>query len=77
MVLNLGAMLVGTTVIFFSQTIGGAVLVSVGQNVRANRAVEELRNHVPLVGPRIVLDIGGTNLKPVARLRYLDRAIKA
>lgn len=60
-VLSLDDIPIGTTAIFFSQTIGGAIFISVGQNVFANRLVEGLRKHVPAVEPRIVLNIGDTD----------------
>jgi hypothetical protein len=75
-VLGLDDIPIWTTVIFFSQTIGGAIFISVGQNVLANRLVEGLRKHVPAVEPRIVLNIGDTDLKRVVPREYLDEVIR-
>ena len=51
----------------FSQTFGGALFVSVAQNVFNNRLIEQLANlaksGVKAVDPDIILHIGATSLK--------------
>jgi hypothetical protein len=54
----------GTSVIAFMQTIGGALFVSVGNNVFNNKLVEELGQRLPSsVTPQTVLAAGATNLR--------------
>ncbi|KAJ7200629.1 permease of the major facilitator superfamily [Mycena pura] len=53
---------VGTAVVFFSQTMGGALFVSVAQSVFTNKLVLGLAARVPGVDPLIVLNAGATSL---------------
>ncbi|KAI3323478.1 MFS general substrate transporter [Xylariaceae sp. AK1471] len=54
----------GTSVIAFMQTLGGALFVSVGNNVFNNKLVEELAHRLPSsVTPQDVLAAGATNLR--------------
>jgi hypothetical protein len=52
----------GTAVIVFSQTIGGAVFVAIGQNIFTNKLVENLKIYAPNVEPFEVLFIGATRI---------------
>ncbi|KAH9902351.1 putative efflux pump [Xylariomycetidae sp. FL2044] len=61
-VLDIKDVPVGTSVIIFCQTLGGALFVSVGQNVFQNKLVQELAAHAPSVDPRAVLGAGATGL---------------
>jgi hypothetical protein len=62
-VLDIKDVPVGTSVIAFMQTLGGALFVSVGNNVFNNKLLEQLAIHVPSIDPRIVLSAGTTNLQ--------------
>ncbi|KAI0890117.1 putative efflux pump [Annulohypoxylon maeteangense] len=53
----------GTSILVFVQTMGGALFVSVGQTVFANKLVQELAVNVPGLDPQVVLNAGATNLK--------------
>lgn len=53
----------GTSVVIFSQSLGGALFVSVGLNVFNNRFIAGLRTAVPELNPSIVLNVGATSLK--------------
>ena len=55
----------GTALIVFSQTIGGAVFVSVGQNIFTNKLVETLRVYAPDVDALSVLTVGATRIHTV------------
>lgn len=55
----------GTAVIMFAQTLGGALFLSVGQNIFSNQLLKNLRTYVPDFDPFYVLKIGATNLKAV------------
>ncbi|KAL8675343.1 MAG: hypothetical protein Q9168_000300 [Polycauliona sp. 1 TL-2023] len=54
---------VGTTAIIFIQTFGGALFISVAQNIFTNGLISNLVADVPSVDPALVLQIGATNLK--------------
>ncbi|KAJ2992653.1 hypothetical protein NUW58_g2094 [Xylaria curta] len=62
-VLDINDVPIGTSVIAFMQTLGGALFVSVGNNVFNNKLIEELGHRVPSIDPRIVLSAGTTNLQ--------------
>ncbi|GAP91503.1 putative DHA14-like major facilitator [Rosellinia necatrix] len=62
-VLDIKDVPVGTSVIAFMQTLGGALFVSVGNNVFNNKLIEELGHRVPSIDPKIVLSAGTTNLQ--------------
>ncbi|KAL8954074.1 MAG: hypothetical protein Q9222_000131 [Ikaeria aurantiellina] len=62
-VLPLSDVPIGTTIIIFVQTLGGALFISVGQNIFNNRLISNLLANVPSVNPGLILNIGATNLK--------------
>ena len=62
-VLGIDDVPVGTSVIAFMQTLGGALFVSVGNNVFNNKLVEELVKHLPDVNPAAIISVGSTNLR--------------
>lgn len=55
----------GTAMIMFSQTLGGAVFISVGQNVFTNRLLANIKQVLPDFNPGLVLGTGATSLKNV------------
>ncbi|KAJ6577449.1 putative MFS multidrug transporter [Mycena capillaripes] len=62
-VLELHDIPIGTSINVFLQTLGGALFISVGQNVFQNKLVSGLVARVPGVSPVLVLSAGATNLK--------------
>ncbi|KAI1820152.1 MFS general substrate transporter [Xylaria intraflava] len=63
-VLDLKDVPVGTSVTVFMQTLGGAVFVSVGNNVFNNKLVQELVQRLPpSVNPQDVVSAGSANLQ--------------
>ncbi|KAJ6579472.1 DHA14-like major facilitator [Mycena vulgaris] len=62
-VLSLQDVPTGTSLIMFLQTLGGALFISVGQNVFTNKLVSGLASQVPGVNPAIVLSAGATSLR--------------
>ena len=54
---------VGTAVIMFTQTLGGALFVSVGNNVFTNKLISGLAKAAPTVDPKIVTSVGATSLQ--------------
>ncbi|KAI9792094.1 MAG: MFS sugar transporter [Peltula sp. TS41687] len=67
----------GTAVVVFSQSLGGALFVSVGQNVFNNRLIAGLRTAAPGLDPSIVLNVGATSLKSQIPQQYLSGVILA
>nr|POF07159.1 efflux pump aflt [Quercus suber] len=55
----------GVSLIFFSQTLGGAIFVSVGQNVWTSSLVQGLVELVPGLDPQQIVNAGATNLKMI------------
>ncbi|KAF7323823.1 DHA14-like major facilitator [Mycena kentingensis (nom. inval.)] len=55
----------GTSIIMFSQTLGGALFISIGQNVFTNKLVDGLLARVPTLNPLVVLSTGATSIKSV------------
>jgi hypothetical protein len=62
----------GTALVMFFQTFGGALFVSVGQNVFNNRLISEIPKQAPGIDPTIILHVGATSLKDQIPARLLD-----
>jgi len=54
---------VGTSIIIFVQTLGGALFVSIGENVFSNKLVLGLAKYAPNIDPKIVLSTGATAIQ--------------
>ncbi|KAK0648244.1 major facilitator superfamily domain-containing protein [Cercophora newfieldiana] len=54
----------GISLMFFMQQLGGAVFLSVGQNVFANKLVDSLAGHAGL-DPEVIVNTGATDLRKV------------
>ncbi|KAI1266049.1 MFS general substrate transporter [Xylariaceae sp. FL1019] len=84
-VLDIKDIPVGTAAIVFLQTIGGALFVSVGNNVFDNKLVQELTKRVPSISPQDVIGAGATNLQksispdllPAVKLSYSNALVQA
>lgn len=53
----------GTAIVIFAQTLGGALFVSIGQNVFANKLVKGLDEFAPSIDPLIILKTGATAIQ--------------
>lgn len=53
---------VGTSLMFFSQLLGGAIFISVGQNVLNNQLLERLSRIIPNFNPQVISSNGATTL---------------
>lgn len=53
---------IGTAMIMFCQTLGGALFISVAQNVFENELLANLKSLVPDLDPTVVLNAGATTL---------------
>ncbi|CAG8384761.1 unnamed protein product [Penicillium salamii] len=54
---------VGTSLVVFARSLGGAIFVSVGQNVFSNHIVSGMIARVPQLDPSVVLQAGATDLQ--------------
>ncbi|KAJ7131766.1 major facilitator superfamily transporter [Mycena crocata] len=66
----------GTSLLVFLQTIGGALFVSIAQNVFSTKLASGLAREVPGLDPRIVLSTGATNLKTTIAPQYLAAVLE-
>lgn len=67
---------IATATVMFSQTLGGAVFVSVAQNVFTNALLKNLSG-IGELDPQHVVDIGATALKNLIPADMLPRVISA
>ncbi|CAK5276518.1 unnamed protein product [Mycena citricolor] len=74
-VLDLKDVPIGTSIILFLQTIGGALFVSVGQNIFTNTLIKNIARNVPAIDPASVLAAGATNLKGVVPAESLGAVL--
>ncbi|KAF1838625.1 MFS general substrate transporter [Decorospora gaudefroyi] len=68
---------IGTAIVIFSQTLGGALFVSVGQNVFTNQLIKNLASVVPDVDASLVLNTGATELKKAVPAPFLSGVLSA
>ena len=61
----------GTAIVMFSQTLGGAIFVSVAQNIFTNSLLTNLKQVVPGLNPELVLATGATELRKVVPHQFL------
>ena len=67
----------GTSVITFMQTLGGALFVSVSQNVFTNKLVQYVGEYVPGLDPKVVLATGATAIQQTIASDQLDGVTRA
>ncbi|OAL53265.1 MFS transporter [Pyrenochaeta sp. DS3sAY3a] len=72
-----GDVAIGTAIMMFSQTLGGALFISVGQNVFTNQLIKHLASVVPDLDPSIVLRTGATELKNAIPSEFLGGVLTA
>lgn len=76
-VLDLADVPIGSAIIIFAQTIGGAIFISVGQNVFANQLIKNVVAEVPDLSPGQVVSVGATSLKDVIPKGDLPAVLRA
>lgn len=54
---------VATTLVVFSQSLSGAIFISIAQNVFQNRLVANVRKLVPNIDPAVIVRVGATKLR--------------
>ncbi|KAF2645802.1 MFS general substrate transporter [Massarina eburnea CBS 473.64] len=68
---------IGTAIMMFSQTLGGALFISVGQNVFTNQLIKNLASVVPDLNPQLVLSVGATGIKSAVPQQFLSGVLSA
>lgn len=67
----------GTAAVIFFQTFGGALLISVAQNVFQNQLIANLRTYVPDINPETVISTGATSIATTISQEFLPRVLVA
>lgn len=62
---------IGTALMMFANTLGGAIFVSVAQNVFTNSLLDNIKQVVPDINPAIVLSTGATAIKDKIPQQFL------
>ncbi|KAJ6519356.1 major facilitator superfamily-domain-containing protein [Mycena sanguinolenta] len=75
-VLDLQDVPIGTSINMFLQTLGGALFISVGQNVFQNKLISGLVSDVPGISPAVIFQAGATNLKNAVDPQYLSAVLE-
>lgn len=70
-VLDISEIPIGTSIIIFLQTLGGALFVSIGQNIFTNKLSSGLAKYVPALDPSVVLSTGATSIQQTIDKKYL------
>jgi hypothetical protein len=68
---------IGTAIMMFTQTLGGALFISVGQNVFTNQLIKNLANVVPDLDASLVLRTGATELKNAIPEEFIGGVLTA
>lgn len=68
----------GASLMFFGQTLGGSVFLSVGQNVLDNRLIQSLTNlHIPNFNPKSITSAGATDIRDLVPTAYMKELLVA
>ncbi|KAL9583274.1 MAG: hypothetical protein Q9212_002797 [Teloschistes hypoglaucus] len=70
-VLPLDDVSIGTALVIFAQTLGGAIFVSAAENIFTNNLLTNLRQSLPSIDPAVVLAAGATQLRKVVEAQGL------
>lgn len=70
-VLPLADVPIGTAIVMFAQLLGGAIFISVAQNVFTNQLLNNVISAVPGINPEQVLSTGATSLATQIDPKYL------
>ena len=54
---------IGTSLVVFARSLGGAIFVTVGQNIFSNRIISGMLSRVPALDPSVILGTGATKLQ--------------
>lgn len=65
---------IGISLMFFSQQLGGAIFVAIGQNIFASRLASGLSD-IPGLAPDTIINAGATDLKNIVAPQFLENVI--
>ncbi|TFK98761.1 MFS transporter [Pterulicium gracile] len=68
---------VGTAITMFFNSLGGAITISIAQNIFTNSLMSEIPKRAPGIPPEVVLHAGATNLRSFVPPELLDGVRKA
>lgn len=68
---------IGNAVAIFFNTLGGAISVSVAQNIFSNTLVKQLPIQAPTVNPLVIANAGATHIRDVVTPRQLPGVLVA
>jgi len=68
---------VGTAIMMFAQTLGGALMVSVGQNVFQNQLSKNIGAAVPSLDAKTIIGYGATQIRDHVPKQYITQVILA
>lgn len=68
---------IGTCLVVFARSLGGAIFVSVGQNVFSSRIVSGIIARVPELDPYLILQTGATELRQAVKQSSMEEHEKA
>jgi MFS family permease len=68
----------GSALIFFWQSLGGAIFISVGQNIFLDKFIAGLKTLPPgVINPKILISTGATEIRNVVPAKYMDEVLVA
>jgi hypothetical protein len=67
----------GNAVAIFFNSLGGAISISIAQNIFANTLVREVPKYAPGVDPQVLLQAGATNIRHVVPAEMLEGVLWA
>lgn len=67
----------GNAVAIFFNSLGGAISISIAQNIFANTLVKEVPKYAPGMDPQVLLAAGATNIRSVVPPELLDGVLFA
>lgn len=76
-VLDKKDMPIGNAIAIFFNSLGGAISISIAQNIFSNALVRELPIHAPGIDPRIVVAAGATHIRQVVPPALLAGVLQA
>ena len=68
---------IGTSLMFFTQTLGGSLFASVGQNIFSNRLVKDLVTLPGIKSASAIVSTGATDIRHVVESQYLPQVLNA
>lgn len=76
-VLSLKDIPIGIAIVTFSQSLSGALFISIAQNVFQNRLIEKLTDYAPRIDPDVIIRGGAANLADRIPSRLLPSVLFA